>query len=617
MRWIVAAVVVLAELVVAGTTHAQSDHKEVLVLYSTRRDAQFSVVGEAELPRILDLGLSRDLDYYSEFIDITRFPEPAYREAFREFLQQKYRIRFDIVITMQDAATEFVSTYGSELFGHTPVVFLANSVTTRRRPNSTGIIHERSFAPTVDLIRQLQPDVRNVFIVTGAATADEEFENAIRRQLQQQIGDGRVSFTYLSGLSTDELEHRVSTLPPHSAIYHVLVTEDGAGNKFHPLEYVDRVSAAANAPTYSWVDSAISHGIVGGSLYSQSAAIGRVGQVALRVLRGEAADSIPVAALNLNENQIDWRQLRRWNINEARIPSGAIVRFREPTIWDRYSSYILGALTLFVTQTVLITGLLIQRRQRRRAEAELLANQRELRRSYERNRDLGARLLKAQETERSRIAGELHDDICQRMLLLTVELELLGRVNRGEGPAAEALTVARDISKSLHDLSHRLHPTRLRMIGLASALERLCLDLSRAGISIAYTHEGVPSALPRDVMLCLFRVVQEALQNAMKYSHAKNLSVDLRNGPDGLVVTIIDNGVGFDVDDAWGKGVGLSSMVERLDAIGGVLRVQSGPGAGTRVTAIVPAAAVFATDQDSGPLLLSRDEAATTTSVGA
>src|SRR4029450_3640220 len=91
-------------------------------------------------------------------------------------------------------------------------------------------------------------------------------------------------------------------------------------------------------------------------------------------------------------------------------------------------------------------------------------------RRYERNHDLGARLLKAQETERSRIARELHDDICQRMLLLSLELESLNRAHPDEHPGAEALTMTQDIAKSLHELSHRLHPTRLQMIGLVGAL---------------------------------------------------------------------------------------------------------------------------------------------------
>jgi len=605
MRWIVAAIVLLAEVGVASAVYAQSNHKQVLVLYSTRRDAQFSLVGEGELPRMLDAGLGRDLDYYAEFIDVSRFPEPAYRQAFRDFLRLKYSdVRFDLVIALQDVAVEFAYDRNS-LFVDTPVVFLTNKPRMQRRTNSTGVIHERNFVPTVALLRQLQPDVREVFIVTGAARSDEEYENEIRLQLQSSRLE--LTFTYLSGLPTKELEDRLSRLPPHSAVYYLLVTEDGDGNRYHPLEYADRVAAAANAPTYCWVDSAIDHGVVGGSLYKQRDAIERVGQMALRVLHGESADSVPVAVLDSNENHIDWRQLRRWRLDEARVPAGTQIRFRDPTIWDRYRNYILGAFTVFFTQTVLIAGLLIQRKRRQRAEAELLANQSELRRSYERNRDLGARLLKAQETERSRIAGELHDDICQRMLVLTVELELLDRVNRNEGPAADALTIAQEISKSLHDLSHRLHPTRLRMIGLAAALDRLCLDLSRAGLTIAYNHHDVPSTLPSDVMLCLFRVVQEAVQNAIKHSKASDLSVQLRNEPDGLSVIVIDNGSGFDIDAAWDKGVGLSSMIERLEAIGGSLQIRSSPGGGTRVSATIPAAVVYGRDGSAGPTFSSED----------
>ena len=614
MIWMVAAIMVLAELLFASTAHAQIDnHKKVLVLYSTRRDAQFSVVGESELPRILDDGLERNLDYYAEFIDVTRFPEHAYRKGVRDFLQVKYQgVQFDLIIALQNAAVEFINSLDIPSFRDTPLVFLTNTAGIMRRPNSTGVLHERNYRPTVDLIRQLQPDVRNIFIVTGASAADETYENELRRQMP--ASDPRLRMTYLSGLTTRELEDRLSNLPPHSAVYHVLVTMDGSGKRFHPLEYVDRTSAAANAPVYCWVDSAVGHGIVGGGLYSQSDAITRVGQVALRVLHGESADSIPIAAVTLHRNEVDWRILRRWRLDERRLPAGTIVRFRDPTLWDRYSNYLLGGLALFMTQTVLITGLLIQRRRRQRAEAELRANQRELRRSYDRNRALGARLLSAQETERSRIAGELHDDICQRMLVLTVELELLGRVNRHQGPAAEALSVARDISKSLHELSHRLHPTRLRMLGLVAALEHLCVELSRVGFTITFTHDLVPATLPPDVMLCLFRVVQEALQNAMKHSQAKGVSVHVGSDGDGLAVTIADNGVGFDVEAGWTNGVGLVSMVERLEAFRGTLRIDSRRGEGTRLTASIPTEVMQDTGGSTAQLSAAGETSTTSTS---
>lgn len=587
---IAVAVLVLAHAAPpAASAGAQDEHKQVLVLYSTRRDAEFAVVGETELPRILDAGLDRNLDYYPEFIDLTRFPDPAYKLAFRDFLRQKYQgVEFDLVIAMQDAAVELVEAYRDSLFPGVPEVFLANtptSPTSRRAPGSTGLIHVRDYASTLTLIRQLQPDVNRVFIVTGAAPADRKYEAAAQRQMDSD--DSRLNFSYLSGLATSDLVNRLSKLPERSAVYYVLVSQDGTGRKFHPLEYIDRVTAAANVPTYSWVDSTMGHGIVGGSLYSQRDAIERVGRLALRVLRGEPADTIPVVQLHLNANQVDWRQLRRWGIDEARVPPGTLVRFRNPTVWDRYKAYILGAVALLLAQSALITGLLIQRRRRRQAEGELRASQSELLRSYERNRDLAARLLRAQESERSRIARELHDDICQRMLVLTVDLKSLGGAHDRES-AAEALAVAQGIAKSLHELSHSLHPTKLQLLGLVAAIDQLRLDLSRIGITIGFSHHDVPSTLPPDLMLCLFRIVQESMQNAIKYSKASEVSVLLSGSSDRLTVTISDNGVGFDVDAAWSQGLGLLSMVERAEALGGSLEIHSRPGAGARLTASVP-----------------------------
>ena len=410
------------ELAPAGVVSAQESHKQVLVLYSTGPHNQFSIIGERELPRILDVGPRTNLDYYSEFID-SRFPDPSFPIAFGDFLRLKYRgIRFDLVIAMQDVAVEFVNRNRDSLFPDAPVVFLANDRRTASvGPNSTGLIQERKFTGTLALIEKLQPDARNVFVVTGAGADDKAFEDAMRSQMQSF--ESRLTVNYLSGLPTDELERRLAGLPQRSVVYYLRLSEDGAGNKYHPLLHIDRVAAVANAPTYSWVDSALDHGIVGGNLYSQIEAIRRTGQLALRVLGGEKADSIDTSAIDVNSDQVDWRQLRRWDIDEARVPAGTVVSFRDPTIWDRYKGYILAALALLIVQSGLIAGLLIQRARRHHAEVELRRSQDSLRTSYERIRHLGSRMLKAQETERSRIARELHDDINQQLALLTMDLD--------------------------------------------------------------------------------------------------------------------------------------------------------------------------------------------------
>jgi signal transduction histidine kinase len=264
------------------------------------------------------------------------------------------------------------------------------------------------------------------------------------------------------------------------------------------------------------------------------------------------------------------------------VPAGAVIRYREPSVWDRYKPYIVAALAIGLAQTALIAGLLIQRARRRQAERQVRTSRERLRASYDRIRDLGARLLTAQDAERSRIARDLHDDVSQQIALLTLDLELMSRTAGDATLADEALTRAHGIARSVHELSHQLHPAKLRLLGLVPSLQSLQRELSRPGVTIAVTHENVPRVLPPDLTLSLFRVAQEALQNALKYSQARQITVDLRAHGDDLVLTIADDGVGFDVQSEWGKGLGLISMQERLEAVGASLDVRSGAG-GTRI----------------------------------
>jgi signal transduction histidine kinase len=268
------------------------------------------------------------------------------------------------------------------------------------------------------------------------------------------------------------------------------------------------------------------------------------------------------------------------------VPPGTRVLFQEPTVLDRYRVYIVGALALLAAQTALIGALLLQRVRRRRAEAGLVASQAKLRASYDQISDLGGRLILAQEDERARIARELHDDVGQQIALVVTDLQKAADL--GERFARAALSRAHSLAKSVHDLSHRLHPVKLRLLGLPAALTSLQQELARPDVSISVTHENVPNVLPHDVTLCVYRVVQEALQNALKHSGAREIFVHLQGGDAGLNVSVIDDGAGFDVNARFGTGLGLVSMNERLEAIGGTLKVRSAPGDGTRLKIRVP-----------------------------
>ncbi len=563
----------------------QERQKQVLVLYAVRRDAQMAVVGDRELPQSLQAGLAEGVDYYSEFIDVARLSQTDYEPAFREFLELKYREhRFDALIAIGDVPLRFLAKHRDTLFGNPPVVFFSTQPAPVRIPNSTGVVAELNLAGTLDLITRLQPDLRALFVVSGAAGSATE--QAAR--LQFAPFESRVPTTYLTGLSSAELESRLARLPARSAVYYLVVDRDRDNQNFHPLQYLDHLASLTNAPVYSWVDSAMDHGIVGGSLKDQAQQARVVGELAIRILRGEPADSIPLIRPDLNVMQVDWRQLQRWGLSETRLPRGAVVAFREPSIWNRYGIYIGGALTLLVAETVLIAALLFQRRHRRHAEAQVLTGQEALRASYERIRDLGGRLLKAQDSERARLARELHDDVSQQLALLEIDLEQLGRSPDNTALTGEALDRARSVARSVHDLSHRLHPARLRLIGLVAALKGLQREVSQAGIPVTFTHGNVPAALPPELTLCLFRVAQEALQNALKHSGAENVAMHLGATSDRITLSILDDGTGFDVRASSGRGLGLLSMEERVEAAGGRVELSSSEEMGTRVAVSVP-----------------------------
>jgi signal transduction histidine kinase len=232
----------------------------------------------------------------------------------------------------------------------------------------------------------------------------------------------------------------------------------------------------------------------------------------------------------------------------------------------------------------------VQGQRRRRAEEQMRNSETELKASYDRIRYLAGRLLSAQESERARIARELHDDVSQQLALLSIDLELLNAASApgNRGLVREVLDRSQNVARTVHDLSHRLHPAKLRLIGLVPALQSLQREITKSGLEVTFLHKNLPPHLSEDLTLCLYRVVQEALQNAHKHAEASEVMVDLIGAPGRLELSIADDGVGFDPNAALSSGLGLVSMRERVEAVGGRLRIDSDPAEGTRLHISVP-----------------------------
>ncbi|HVQ17309.1 MAG TPA: PAS domain-containing protein [Vicinamibacterales bacterium] len=208
-------------------------------------------------------------------------------------------------------------------------------------------------------------------------------------------------------------------------------------------------------------------------------------------------------------------------------------------------------------------------------------------------RTLSGRLLSAQEEERHRIARELHDNLSQQVAILAIEIGQLAMMSGDPAATAESIRqlCARtgEISKEIHSISHRLHSTKLEALGLQAAVQGHCRELRAKGLQVECRAENVPRALPYELALCLFRIVQEALNNVDKHSGAREAKVTLTGTSDTLLVTIADSGRGFDEAAASVHGgLGLASMRERVQFVGGELTLQSRPGYGTRIIVRAP-----------------------------
>jgi signal transduction histidine kinase len=564
----------------------------VVVLYPDNSDGSpGNFLADQGIRSTFAAGSPERVEIYNEYLDVSLPPDAARQRLQAEYLRQKYAGRkVDLVIAGLSSGLDFALEHRGAIFPGVPVVFCAvdqREVKARKLdPDVIGVPMKFDLAATLDLALRLHPNTRRVVVVAGGARFDACWEAEARQTFRAY--EDKLEFVYLTGLPVEDLLKEVARLPDRSVIYYLHVFRDGAGKVLVPADVLERLARAANAPVYGHVDSYVGRGVVGGRVVSLETEGKNAAGLGLRILAGEKPEDIGVQETGANTYLFDWRQLRRWGIREESLPPGSVVRYKEPSFWDLYRWPILGVISLCVVEALLIAGLLLQRSNRRRAEQGFRESQREL-------RELTVRLLHSQETERRRIARELHDDLSQDLALLSVELDLLG-----QKPPESATQLGRRIqelsarvkqlSSSVHGLSRQLHPSKLEQLGLVGAVRDLCKELAQShGLPIEFTHHEVPEALPEDLALCLYRIVQEALGNVIKHSGARHAGVELSRSADAVCLRIADDGAGFDPRSAEGKGgLGLVSMRERLRLVGGEIAVASRPAGGTWLDVRVP-----------------------------
>lgn len=564
----------------------------VVVLYPQNNDGSpGNSLTNQSIRSTFAAGSTEHIEIYDEYLDVSHPKDASHEQLQVEYLRRKYLGRkVDLVIAGLSSGLDFVLQHRATVFPGVPIVFCAvdqQEVTARRLPPDViGVPVKFDLAATLDLALQLHPDTQHVAVVSGSAKMDAAWDAEARRTFQAYRD--RLEFIYVTRLPLHDLLNKVAQLPGRSVIYYLHVFQDATGRVLVPAHVLEQLAEKANVPVYGHVDSYVGRGIVGGRVFRWETAGTNAAKLGLRILAGEKPEAIGVQKTSANTPMFDWRQLQRWGIREESLPPGSVLRHREPSFWDLYRWHISGVLALCAIQALLIVGLLVQRANRRRAEDDLRKSQQEL-------RVLTGRLLQAQETERSRIARELHDDLGQNLALLSVKIDLLGQkpsdsAAQRDGRIQELAAQVKQLSSSVHDLSHKLHPSKLEQLGLVAAVRALCKELTQThGLPIAFTSHQVSAPIAEDTALCLYRIVQEALRNVLKHSGAHQASVELYQSADTLFLRIVDDGTGFDPAMVHpGSGLGLASMRERLHLVGGQIAIDSRSARGTRIDVRVP-----------------------------
>ena len=221
-------------------------------------------------------------------------------------------------------------------------------------------------ATQVDAMLHVLPDLANIAVAIGDSPLEQFWVTELRRVFARF--EGRIAFQWLNDLSFDDMMQRVAALPRRSAIYYATVRVDARGAPQEDNQSLTRLRAVANAPIFSYVDSNLGRGIVGGPLISTEEVAHRGATVAVRILGGEPAGSIKTPVVGLSSPMYDWRELQRWSIAENALPPGSIVRFRPPTILETYRWEFAALVAAILIQGAMIAWLLLEHRRRHRAE---------------------------------------------------------------------------------------------------------------------------------------------------------------------------------------------------------------------------------------------------------
>ena len=586
----------------AGSAQAAEEEARVLILNGTDPYLPAYLEIDSAMRASLAEKTGRRVVYFSEPLDAQRFKVEAFESELIALLTKKYSgLRFDVIVAISRRALEFYNRHGADLWPGARLVYSGwpgeALESSELPPGARAVVTRQEVVETITLARRLRPDARRILIISGASDLDRRNEQLVRESLAK-VPD-RLPVEFLVGLPVPDLAARLAAESPNTIAIYLSQFRDRDGRPYTPREVLRAISAGSGAPLYGIVETYLGFGMVAG--FAESYA-GR-GRLIAELVRESLAGGLPApgqALVNSPSSCVaDARALRRWSLDEGRLPEGCEIRFVEHGYLREHWWQILVALAIILGQSLLIAALVAQRRKSRVAEAE---SRKRLSEMAHMNRRVALGEMSASIAhELNQPLGAIYNNAGAAEILIKADppklgevVEILGDIKRDDQRASDI--IAR-IRRFLRKSEFELRETDLDE-AIDEAMKTVAGEVLDREVTVTTHFEPRLPKVSADRVQLQQVIVNLALNAIEAMQHTPTdrrvLTIRTRRADDKFAeVSVSDSGEGiadelhprifepFVTSKTTGMGLGLAISRTIVEAHGGGISAENAAGGGT------------------------------------